>query len=414
MPERPSTAPGPLDGLRVLECGDLVNAPYAAKILGELGAEVVKIEPPARGDRSRAVGPFPGDRPDPETSGLYLALNANKRGVTLDLHTPAGRSLFDRLVASTDILVENVAVGEAEALGLAPERLGAINPALIHLSITPFGHSGPYAGYRGYELNACALSGVVLGLGEEDREPLPLPDFLGDFFTGAVGALGCLLVVAERAMRPDGGGEGEWIDLSSAEAWATFQTGLDVVTWLFGTRRRMRHGRRQQGGPYPNTILPCKDGEFRLIAMTKREWRRFVDAMDDPDWARDPRFQDRIKMNQEHADELDGRVQPWLQARTKAELFDICYRHAVPFTPVKDFRDVVEDPHLAAREFFAETEHPRAGALRLPGAPYHLSRTPAAVRRPAPLLGQHNQAVYGDQLGLDPGELVALRQAGVV
>ena len=411
-------ARGPLAGIKVVEYGDLVTGPYASKLLADLGATVIKIEAPRTGDRSRQVGPFPGDRPDAEQSGLFIYLNGKKRGVTLDLTSATGRGLFDRLIADADVLIENAAPGDCERMGLAPQRLRGVNGNLIHLSITPFGHDGPYSAHTGYALNIEAMSGAVLGNGDADREPLPLPDFLSDWFTGTIGAMSCMLAITGLESGDGTGGAGtgggEWIDLSSANAWMTFQTGTGVVAWLFGSQRTLRQGRRHRGGPYPWTIMPCKDGEFRLIAMTKREWNRFVDVMGTPEWSKDERFQDRIKMNELHADELDALIEPWFAERTKAELFEQFYEAGVPFTPVLDFRDVLGDPQLNARDFFVEVEQPGVGTLTLPGAPYHFSEAERAGWSAAPALGQHNYEVFCEELGLEPAELVALVQAGVV
>ena len=414
QPDAAAPARGLLAGIKVVEYGDLVTAPYASKLLADLGATVIKIEAPHTGDRSRAVGPYPGDRPDAEQSGLFIYLNAKKRGVTLDLTSATGRGILDRLVADADVLIENAEPSDYARMGLAPERLRGVNGNLIHLSITPFGHEGPYSADKGYALNAEAMSGAVLGIGAADREPLPLPDFLSDSFTGAVGAMSCMLAITSVESADDGAGGGEWIDLSSANAWMTFQTGTGVVSWLFGSRRTMREGRRHLGGPYPYTIMPCKDGEFRLIAMTKREWNRFVDVMGTPEWSKDERFQDRIKMNELYADELDALIEPWFAERTKAELFEQFYEGGVPFTPVLDFGDVMADPQLSARDFFVEAEQPGVGTLALPGTPYHFSEAEPAAWRPAPALGQHNSEVFCEELGIEPSELLALAQAGVV
>ena len=407
-----AAAQGPLAGLKIVEYGDLVTAPYAAKVLADLGATVVKIEPPGAGDRSRGVGPFPNDDPHPERSGLFIYLNARKRGITLDLTTGTGQDIFRRLIEDADVLIENVAPQDSERLGLAPEAVRAANGRITHLSITPFGHRGPYSSHRGYGLNVAAMSGVVLATGDPERQPLPLPDFLEDYFTGVVGALGCMLALTGTDQDADG--SGEWIDLSGAEAWMTFQMGIGMVTWLFGGRRTMRQGRHNRAGGYPYTILPCKDGEVRLIAMQKLEWVRFVDLMGNPEWAKDERFQDRLKMNTLYADELDALIQPWLDQRTKAELQELFYQGRVPFTPIKNFQDVLDDPHLRARDFFVQAEQPGLGTLEMPGPPYHFLTEPLAGWLPAPNLGEHNEEVYGEALGISHGDLVELRHAGVI
>ncbi|MSQ42263.1 MAG: CoA transferase [Dehalococcoidia bacterium] len=411
--ELPAEA-GPLAGLRVVEYGDLVTAPYASKVLADLGATVLKIEAPRSGDRSRVVGPFPGDLPDPERSGLFIYLNAKKRGVTLDLGCSTGRAIFARLIADADVLIENVAPPDAARLGLAHEQVRRLNDHLIHLSITPFGHTGPYSAHKGYGLNVAAMSGVVLANGAPERAPLPLPDFLEDFFTGVVGALSCMLALAGTEGDADGAGTGEWIDLSGANAWMTFQTGMNVVSWVFNGRRTRRQGRHSRGGGYPYAILPCKDGYVRLIAMQRIEWTRFVQLMGTPEWSSDERFQDRLKMNELYADELNALIDPWLTARTKAELQQLFYTGRVPFTAVKDFRDVLEDPQLRARNFFVDARQPGMAPMWMPGPPYHLATEVLGPWRPAPTLGEHNDEVFGGQLTINRDDMVALEQAGVI
>ena len=311
---------GPLSGLRVVEYGDLVTAPFTTKILADLGANVIKVEVPRTGDRSRLVGPFPQDEPHAERSGLYIYLNAKKRGVTLDLESATGRALFSRLLADADVLVENVAPRDSARLGLTPSEVRHVNPNLIHLSITPFGHVGPYASDRGYGINVAAMSGLVLATGEAGHPPLPPPDFQEDFFTGVVGGLSVMLALAGKDRAEDAAADeprGEWIDLSGANAWMTFQMGMSVLQWIFSGRRTVRQGRRSAGNPYPYAILPCADGYIRLIAMQKIEWTRFVDILGNPEWSKDTRFQNRLIMNQQYHEELDALIQPWLSARTK-------------------------------------------------------------------------------------------------
>ena len=399
-----------LEGLRVIEFGNMVSAAYATKLLADLGAEVIKAEPPETGDESRLHGPFPRDEADPEKSGLYLYLNMNKLGITLDLRSSAGIRTLNDLVRCSDILVHNHPPAVAEELGLCYGQLRQANPSLIMLSISPYGHTGPYRDYKGYDINTASLGGVVMQLGLPGHAPLNPPQLLGHYQVAVTGALATMIATVTREVT----GSGQHIDLAEADSWATFHTGVALVQWLFGYRTTMRHGRRVLGGPYPNTILPCKDGEIRLQAMTRREWDRIVDMMGNPEWASDPRFQDRVKMNELYADELDGLIAPWLKERTKSELYQLFYEYGVPFTPVNTVADFVHDPHLRERGFFVDVEHPRAGTLTYPGKPYQFSETPWMVHRPAPLLGQHNGDIYCGLLGYEPRQLNQLRQARVV
>jgi len=399
-----------LAGLSIIETGHSVSAAYATKLLADLGADVVKVEDPGgQGDETRRIGPFPEDEPHLEKSGLFLYLNANKRGVTLDITKAAGRSIFDRLVRSADVVVYDYPPSVAEELELNHSKLSEFNARVISLSLTPYGETGPYRDLNAYELNTASLAGVPLSLGSADREPLYPANFFGQFQCGLVGALGIMLAVTRRSVS----GIGQHIDVSEADTWATFHTGGGIVSWLFSGRRTLRRGQRSPGVGYPFTILPCKDGYFRLLAMTKREWRRALVAMGSPAWGDDPRFQDRLKMNELYADELDALLEPWLMSHTKAELFRICYEHGVPFAPINNVHDVVDGPRMTADEFFIDIDHPEAGTFKYPRPPFTFSQTPWQIRRPAPLLGQHNDEVFGSLPGYSD-ERDGLATAGII
>ena len=399
-----------LSGVKVVECGSMVSAAYTAKLLADLGAEVVKIEQPGSGDEARSYGPFPGDIPHPERSGLFLYLNANKLGITLNLKTKTGRDIMHQLLNEADILVENYHPKEGKESGLDYATLKEVNKDLIMLSISPFGQKGGYSDYKGYEANCDALGGITMYAGEPNREPLNPPLFLGSYQAGVAGAVACLIAMHARDLI----GHGQHIDLAKVDNWGSFHLGIPLVEYVFGRRIWQRYGRRAIGGPYPQTILGCKDGDFRLIAMTKLEWRRFLKIMDNPEWGDDPRFQDRIKMQQLYADELDSLIEPWLKKHTKQELFQMCYDGKVPFTPIKNIEDVVNDPHLSARDFFVQIDHPEAGRLEYPGPPYKFSKTPPTIKRPAPLLGEQNEKIYYERLGYSREDLLRLRRTGVI
>lgn len=399
-----------LSSVSVLELGHLASAAYATKLLADFGADVVKIEEVGSGDDARRCGPFPDDIPHPEKSGLFLYLNLNKRGVTLDVASDAGVSIFHELVRSADVLVHNYPPALSHQLGLDHGTLAEVNSGLITLSVTTYGETGPYRDFKGYELNAAALAGVPLHNGEAGRSPLYPDLFLGQLQAGVTGAVGVMLALAARATT----GRGQHIDVAEADTWATMHTGVGIVRWLFGAQRTIRLGERVAGSGYPHTILPCKDGYFRLQAFTKREWLRALQAMGNPEWGNDPRFQDRIKMNELYADELDALILPWLMQHTKQELFDICYEYGVPFAPINDIEDFVHDPQLAASNFFVDIDHPEAGRITYPGPPYQLSATPSRIDRPAPLLGQHNEEVFCDRLGHTKEELTRLRRFGAI
>jgi crotonobetainyl-CoA:carnitine CoA-transferase CaiB-like acyl-CoA transferase len=398
-----------LAGFKVVEYGDFVSAPYAAKLLGDLGAEVVKVELPG-GDSARRRGPFPGDIPHPERSGLFLYLNTNKLGITLNLETPTGRRLLDRLLEGADVFVHNVPPARACSLGLGYERLSAVNPGLIVVAISPYGQDGPYRDYKAYDVNTQAAGGLSLGIGEPGREPLKLPLTQSGFQAGLVGALAGLCALFGR----EATGRGQFIDVAEADVWATVHTGVGVVAWLFSGRLRQRSGRRLVGQPYPHGVFRCKDGHVALQCSERRQWERFLEMVGNPEWGRDPKYRDRLKNQEEYAEELDALLAPWLMARTREEIFRLCQEYRLAGAPLKRVDEVLTEPQLRERGFFYELDHPEAGRLTYPGLPFRFSEAAAGPPARAPRLGEHNEEIYIGRLGLTPAELTQLRQTGVV
>lgn len=402
-----------LSDLRVLELGSMISAPFAAKLLADLGAEVIKIEPPS-GDPSRREGPFPNDVPDAEMSGLFLYLNQNKLGITLDLTSATGLAILDRLVVEADILIENVPSHCVAAMGLDPNRLRSINTRLIVTSITPFGRTGPYAGYRSYPMTTCHGAGTATTVGRPDREPLTLPEDQASYLGGIGGAAATMAALFARDLL----GEGQHVDVSEAETLATLLTGPAIVRAHYVTGKPVPRSGHRVHAAYPTTVLPCKDGYVMLVAPEDEQWERLVHVMGDPDWGRDPLFRERMSRS-EHADILDSLITPWLEAHSKAEIFEECLANRVPTAPMNTTADVVALDHLRMREFFRTVEHSVAGPLEFPGVPYRVTtndgqRIADDRPMPAPLLGQHNDVVYRGRLGFQPEELVRFRQSGVI
>ena len=402
---------GVLDDVRVLEIGQGISSCFCGKLFADLGAEVIKVEPPDAGDELRAHGPFPGDVPHPERSGLFLYLNTSKLGVTLDLASPTGRGILRQLLGSADVLVENYAPGALASWGLDVPALLDAFPRLVITSVTPYGQSGPWRDYRGYDINVAAVSGVAAGIGSPDREPLALPLAQTEYQGAIAGAVATLFALFARDMT----GRGQHVDVSSADVLATLHVAHSKLPpVLYRDARHARTGHRDPEMPYPQTTLQCKDGYMCLGAPQIQQWARFTQAMGNPDWVQNPRYRKRRAMAQEYPDEVDALLAPWLMARTKEEIFTLCREHHVPFAPIRTMDEVASDPHLAERGFFVAAEHPAAGPLTYPGAPYKLSAAGWAIRRPAPLHGEHNEEVYCNRLGYSRGDLCALRRAGVV
>ena len=396
-----------LSGLRVLEIGSMLAAPYCGKLLADAGARVVKLESPDGGDAARRYGPWPDDVPHPERSGLFLYLNSNKEGITANLETPTGRSIMRRLAAASDVVVHNVPPADMERLGLDYDALTVDNPNLVMASISPWGLSGPWRDYKGYDINLAAAGGICEGLGEADREPLSFGTPEVGYFAGMAAASS--IVTALLARDTHGG---QHIDIAEAETMAGLYNGPEALMAVYQWRVTRRTGHHALDFPYPNCILRCKDGHIFVGSPEGRQWGRLLQIMGNPEWSQEPRFRNRTAMNNLYADEVDGYVEEWLADYTKAELLEIALEHRIPLAPVRTYDEVRADPSLA--DLFVVIERDDTGPVAYPGVPYRLADADVAHPEPAPTLGQHNRAVLCDELGYSPTELVKLYQTGII
>lgn len=399
-----------LAGLKVIDLGQAVSAPWCARLFADYGADVIKVEPPRTGDVARHWGPFPGDVPDPEKSGLYFFLNTGKRGVTLDVSQAAGRELLYALASRADVLIENYLPPRLRDQGLDFATLARVNPDLVMISITPFGQTGPYRDWNGCDLNAFHLTGASSRYcGRPGEAPLEHGTFAADFFGGAAGAAWGLAAVLGRRLA----GGGQQLDVSCAEAIAaTFSgsqnIGAVALTGAFDRRTGVGMSLRA-----PATILPCRDGHVWILAIEDAQWQGLVRAMGSPAWTEAEPFRD-LYMRAEHADAMYPLLAEWTGAHSKWEIMARCQAEGVPVTAVFTVAEVAEHPHLRERGCIVELEHAALGSVRTLGAPFRLQGGAARPARAAPLLGEHNVEVYREWLGLADGELVGLRSAGVV
>jgi crotonobetainyl-CoA:carnitine CoA-transferase CaiB-like acyl-CoA transferase len=382
MTEEPDRKRGPLFGLKVLELGEMVAAPYCAKLLGDLGADVIKVERPDGGDPARRRGPAIDGELDPERSGAFLYSNTSKRSVRLDLATEAGRHGFEELAASADILIEDRAPGVLEALGLGYDALARRNPGLIVTSLTPFGQTGPNAQHRSQHLNLYHAGGhaspfALVGAG--GRAPSRAGGYLGEYDAGLTAALGTLGAVYGRART----GRGEHIDCSKQEAMMCLER---VTIGRFANEPNPFDRSRGPGG-----LSEAKDGWVMLTTLEKHQWEGLVRAMGNPAWAQADWCQtpeDRIQ----HFDEIAARKTEWTATLTREEIYHAAQAEGTPAAPVRSVAEVLAWQQPKARGFFREVEHPRAGALSVPGAPYRFSKTPWVGTR-APQLGEHDAGI---------------------
>jgi crotonobetainyl-CoA:carnitine CoA-transferase CaiB-like acyl-CoA transferase len=400
---------GALAGIAVVELGEMVSAPFCAKLFADYGAEVIKVEPPT-GDAARRWGPFPGDQPHPEKSGLFHFLNTNKRGVTLDVDAEAGRELFRRLLAGADVLIENHPPARMRERGLDYASLEPVNPDLVMISITPYGQTGPYSEWRGYDLNAFHLSGASHRYcGRPGEAPLEHGTFSADFYGGATAATWGLAATMGRARV----GGGQHVDVSCAEAIAaTFVGGQNIGGYAQDGRFERRTGVGMPLGA-PATILPCKDGYVWMLALEPGQWKGLVEVMGNPDWAQLEMFQDMF-VRAQNADAIYPLIEEWTMQHGKMEIMERCQAAGVPVTAVFTVQEAADHPHLRERGYFVALEHPELGRFRDLGAPFKLPASPGGPREAAPLLGQDNDRIYGERLGLGAGERAQLRADGII
>ncbi len=416
---------GLLNGLRVLEFGEFISAPYCGKLLADMGADVIKIERAGTGDWARDYGPWLGDIPHRERSGLFLYLNADKRGVSLNLETPTGRELLAGMVSRADVLVHNLHPTEMDRVGVDYETLSTHNEALVMASITPFGLTGPYRNWKAYDINLAAGGGICEGLGSPDREPLTFGTPEVGYFAGAGAASAIVMALLARdnslpLPAGEGWGEGEipaaragqHIDIAEIESMAGLYNGPEALMAVYQWRVTRRTGHHALDFPYPNCILRCRDGFIFVGSPEGRQWRRLLELMGTPEWSQEPRLRNRTVMNNEYADEVDGYVEEWLLEHTKAELLEMALEHRIPLAPVRGFDEVRHDPSLATQ--FREVERPDTAPVTLPGPPYEIGGAEVSPPRPAPTLGQHNSEIYAGELGYTPEEVVQLYRLGII
>ena len=393
---------GALSGLVVLDLSEGVAGPFCTRLLSDYGAQVLKVERPGVGDCSRAVGPFPGDQPHPERSGLFLLLNAGKEGITLDVEGERGAEILRELSASADIVVEDLPPGVVARLGLDYQALAAVDPSLIWASISYFGQSGPYREWQGSALVAQAVGGLMAITGEAGREPLRLPGPQAEFQAGLNAAVAILCALHFR----DESGQGQHIDVSVQEAVASILES-SVLAYGYSGFRRGRLGPRHPL-QCPSLLMPARDG--LVYVQAGAEWDHFATFLQAPELV-EPRLSSPLRYR--YADEVEGAIAPRLAERDARELFTAAQEWRIPFALVLGIDELFQDPQYQARGFFRQVEHPAAGTLTYPGAPFRMGETPAEVCR-APLLGEHNEEVYVGRLGMAREEVERLCRAGTV
>ena len=396
--------PSALDDIRVLDISQGIAGPLCAKILGDFGADVLKVEP-SGGESGRTMPPFFGDDPHPEKSLFFLLLNLNKRGITLNLETQKGASIFKELVRQADVVIESFQPGYLASLGLDYESLERQNPKIVMTSITTFGQTGPYSDYKGEEILAYAMSGIMSVSGDVDREPLKHGGFQAQYESGLNGAISTAFTLLLR----DFTDQGQHIDVSIQEV---VNSSLVINQPYFSWTGAVQGRRRTEGALFGN-IMPCKDGYFISQAGGGASWDDIADF-----YGREELKQERFANAEQRSvngPEMDKILLEATSERTMAEMFKTSSeQYRMLFGISQTPEDLANCPQLEARDFYWDIDHPVIGKIKVPSRLFNMTEIPSQYRMPAPLLGQHNAEIYTETLGYASEDVVKLRELGII
>jgi len=398
------TNPAPLEDLRVTELGQLLAGPFCGQLLGDFGAEVIKVEEPGQGDPMRQWG-----REKPHGMSLWWPVVArNKKSVTVNLRDPRGQDLVRRLAARSDVLLENFRPGTLERWGLGPDRLWEINPGLVITRVTGFGQTGPYAPRAGFGSIGVAMGGIRYVTGDADRPPSRAGVSLGDALAATFATLGTLVALHARQRT----GRGQVVDSAIYEAVLALMESL-LPEWSLAGYQRERTG-SVLPNIAPSNVYPTSDGDLVLIAANQNSvFRRLAGVMGRPELADDERYATHGARGA-HMAELDDLISAWTATVTAGDLLDALHAGGVPAGRIYRARDMLADPHFAAREAIVRLAHPELGDVPMQGVFPRLSSTPGRVRHLGPELGEHNDEVYRGLLGLGDNEMEELTAGGVI
>ena len=394
---------GLLSGMKVLDLSRVLAAPYCGMMLADMGADVIKIERPGKGDDARSNFPIVNGE-----SAYYMNLNRNKRGMVLNLKSEAGKEIFRKLVAQSDVVLENYRPGVMDRLGLGYEELKKINPAIIYASVSGFGHYGPYSQRAGYDIIGQAMSGLMSTTGWPGGQPTRVGTPMGDVLGGLNLTVGVLAALVNKQKT----GLGEKVDVALVDSVAS---AMENITMIYQSTGRIpqRIGNRYES-TYPYDVFPAKDGDVVIAAGNDKLWKILCSVMGKPELADDPKFvgiQERIANHEE----LRAIICDWTKDYTIDEIDKMLNDAGCPACPVNTIDRLVKDPQIAgARGMFPEIDQPGMGKLQITAMAQKLTRTKSCPRKGAPLLGEDNAAIYGEMLGFDEAKLAELKEKGVI
>lgn len=396
-----ATTEGALSGIRVLELGHLIAGPFCGQLLGDMGAEVIKVEPPGGGDPMRNWG-------HGEEKVWWEVIARNKKSVSIDLRHADGQELVRRLSAHADIVIENFKPGTMEKWGLGPDVLHEINPRLIIVRVSGYGQTGPYSSRAGFGGIGEAMGGWRQIVGDADRPPARMGVSIGDTLAASYGCMGALAALHARERT----GRGQVIDCALYEAVLQVMESL-VSEYSVSGHIRARTGSKL-AGVAPSNVYPTSDGEYLIGANQDAVFRRLCETMGRPSLADDPRYRDHLGRGR-NQDELDEIIAAWTRTKTTRELETLMDAHSVPAGRIYRAPDIIADPHVQAREAVISMDHPRLGKVEMQACCPRFSETPSAVRSLAPaVVGQHNRDVFEELLHLDGEAVQRLASRGII
>lgn len=394
----------PLEGVKILDVSTMIAAPFGTALLGDFGAEVIKVEIPGRGDTSRSVGPFKGEEPL-----RWPGLSRNKKSLTLDLHQEEGVAIMKKLAATHDILVENFRPGTLEKWGVGYDVLKEINPELIMIRVSGYGQTGPYHKKAGFGTPATAFSGYTYLQGFTDRHPVSPPFSLTDYICGIYVAFAAVTALYNRDISEDG--SGQMVDI------ALYETVFRMMEFLVAEYDQLEKIRERAPGlaghSSPSGTFQTKDGHWVvLVTSTDTTFNRLAKAMDREDMLTDPRYHTNAR-RLENNDETNQIVEKWIAKLPREELLEKLDSYGVPVSPVMSIADIFENEQYKARENIVEVKHPRLGTIKVPGVVPKFEKTPGSIRSVAPDLGENNETIL-NSLGFTGEEIQRFKERNVI
>ena len=394
---------GALTGLTVLDMTRVLAGPFCGMILADMGADVIKIEEPDKGDDSRGFGPFVKGE-----SAYYMNLNRNKRGITLNLKHPKGKAVFLQLVKKADVVLENFRTGVMDRLGLGYEDLKRHNPGIVYAAVSGFGHYGPYKDRAGYDIISQAMGGLMSTTGWPDGSPTRTGTAMGDVLAGLSVTIGILAALKSR----DHTGEGQKVDVALVDSVVA---SLEIINQIYLAEGRVptRIGNRYES-VYPYDSFQVADGYIVIGIGNDKLWQKLCELMCDATAAANPDFKLNRNRVERHA-EVKPIVERWTKQLKTTDVLKRLEGAGIPCAPIYSIDQVVNDPHIGgAREMFVEIDHPKAGKTKLTGSHIKMSATNPGVRTPSPLLGQHNEEILHTILGIAKDEIQKMKEEKVI